>query len=310
MARHTTPKGKGNAGDPLEQATTPAKRAKVADGSGHGKGQAVAVVDVAAAAAPDVTGQGSAAEAGIPVTGKRADPKAKAKRTPRNGELAPTEPKSLGKASNSPKGDRDHREGEHSPEPLDAPQEGTQDAPKAKRWTDAEKRDHAAQEAEKAKHAGGRPALMTPELQEAILSRISDGKTLTEVCDDPAMPTRQTVTNCSRNDPEFFARLVRARIDWADAQGDVIVQIADDASSDWTERKFGGQVTKVPDREVVERSKLRIGVRQWLMERYKPKSYGPAVLAVQPDSGDAIAAIHADATVMAPDEALPANPVL
>ncbi len=71
----------------------------------------------------------------------------------------------------------------------------------------------------------------------------------------------------------------------AEAWGDEMIQIADDASSDYytaTDRS-GNEYQKV-DHEVVNRSKLRIGTRQWLMSRLHHERFGDRIQ--QEISGD------------------------
>lgn len=64
----------------------------------------------------------------------------------------------------------------------------------------------------------------------------------------------------------------------AEAWGDEMIQIADDATSDYytaTDRQ-GNEYQKV-DHEVVNRSKLRIGTRQWLMSRLHHERFGDRI---------------------------------
>ena len=61
------------------------------------------------------------------------------------------------------------------------------------------------------KPRSGRPRVMTAELRTEILSRVAAGETLKGVCARERMPTRQTVGNHARRDPEFKTALIRAR---------------------------------------------------------------------------------------------------
>lgn len=64
----------------------------------------------------------------------------------------------------------------------------------------------------------------------------------------------------------------------AESWGDEMIQIADDASSDYytATDKAGNEYQKV-DHEVVNRSKLRIGTRQWLMSRLHHERFGDRI---------------------------------
>ena len=48
------------------------------------------------------------------------------------------------------------------------------------------------------------------------------------------------------------------------------MEIADDSTNDWVETKFGPQL----NREAIERTRLRIDARKWMMARILPKKYG------------------------------------
>lgn len=67
-----------------------------------------------------------------------------------------------------------------------------------------------------------------------------------------------------------YARALELRNDyWAEE----MVEIADDGKNDWMETKYGFKV----DREAVDRSKLRVEARKWLMRKSQPKKYGEKV---------------------------------
>jgi hypothetical protein len=54
-----------------------------------------------------------------------------------------------------------------------------------------------------------------------------------------------------------------------------ILDIADDGTNDWIEReREDGSTFEVINNEVIQRSKLRVETRKWLMAKTKPKKYG------------------------------------
>jgi hypothetical protein len=65
---------------------------------------------------------------------------------------------------------------------------------------------------------------------------------------------------------------------------DDILEIADDGRNDWMEiiSKDGDSVGWRVNGEAVQRSKLRVESRKWLMSKMLPKKYG----SVKPESGD------------------------
>ena len=157
----------------------------------------------------------------------------------------------------------------------------------------------------------GRPSVMTDDIRAELLQRIGAGETLMDVCDDAHMPERTTVMKWAQRDELFSSDLTRARSDWARAQADIIVRIIDDSSNDWEEKRtFGGAVEQRLNREAVERSKARVEVRKWLMERFLPKAFSVDATKLTGDTSNAADDIKKDQTVIAPDEPGPKKPVL
>jgi hypothetical protein len=73
--------------------------------------------------------------------------------------------------------------------------------------------------------------------------------------------------------PEFSAQYARAKDLQADFMRDSLLPIADDTSGDELITKNG----VIENREFVNRSKIRIETRMWIMERLSPKKYGKQV---------------------------------
>ncbi len=129
----------------------------------------------------------------------------------------------------------------------------------------------------KAKHAGGRPTLYTKELAETICAQIAHGQGLKSICASDAMPTDRTVYRWLRMEDhaEFRQMYARAREDQQDHWADEIIEIADDATNDWMERETrSGETVTVVDSEHLNRSRLRVDTRKWLMAKLMPRKYG------------------------------------
>jgi hypothetical protein len=144
----------------------------------------------------------------------------------------------------------------------------------------------------KERKAGGRPERYTVEIAAEICQRLANGETLTRICQDPHLPSRSTVTRwlADESKAEFLARYGTARDLQTDFYADDIVDIADDASRDWTERTNGEGEAIAPalNHEHIQRSKVRIETRQWIMERLNPKKYS-AKTKLEHGVGDSIA---------------------
>lgn len=121
----------------------------------------------------------------------------------------------------------------------------------------------------------GRPSIYTQELADKICEELAMGKSLRTVCGGEDMPSLQTIFNWFRTKEGFVEQYARAKQESADAMADEILDIADDGTNDWmTITMPGGYEKDVENREVVNRSKLRVDTRKWLMSKMKPKVYG------------------------------------
>ncbi|ACI54021.1 hypothetical protein FHX14_005979 [Rhizobium sp. BK619] len=124
----------------------------------------------------------------------------------------------------------------------------------------------------------GRPTKFTQALAEKICERIADRESLRAICRDEDMPAKSTVLSWLADDGKaaFRARYALAREILADGFVDELVEIADDRSNDWIEKKnAAGETTGWQENgEAIRRSQLRIATRQWVAEKLRPKKYG------------------------------------
>lgn len=124
----------------------------------------------------------------------------------------------------------------------------------------------------------GRPSEYTVEIGLRILERVAAGETLTSVCADQDMPARTTVYRWQEADGAFRAAYRRAREAQMEAWSDEIVDISDDTALDTvTKVTPQGREYEAVDHENIQRSKLRVNTRQWLMARLHPATYGDKV---------------------------------
>lgn len=127
----------------------------------------------------------------------------------------------------------------------------------------------------------GRPTKFTPSLVHSICERIADGESLRSICRDDTMPAKSTVMAWLADDAhqEFRTKYTLAREIQADGFVDEMVEIADDGTNDWMEKRSAeGDVTGYQENgEALRRSQLRILTRQWIAEKLKPKKYGNKV---------------------------------
>ena len=111
-----------------------------------------------------------------------------------------------------------------------------------------------------------------------ICGRMAEGETLRQVCRDPAMPSRSTVYRWLSKNPGFRDQYARARELLVEAWADEIIDIADDGTTDYVV-KVGrnGREYEAVDQEHIQRSRLRVDARRWLLSKLNPGQYGDHV---------------------------------
>jgi hypothetical protein len=124
----------------------------------------------------------------------------------------------------------------------------------------------------------GRPSQYTPAVGELICARLCDGETLTDICRTPGLPYRQTVNRWRLRYPDFDAAYTRARAVGMESMADDILRIADDDTADLVETvdKHGNRVT-APNHVNVNRARLQVDTRKFLMAKLAPHVYGDRV---------------------------------
>jgi hypothetical protein len=121
----------------------------------------------------------------------------------------------------------------------------------------------------------GRKSTYTRAMADEICRRMSQGETLSQVCRSENVPPKGAVLEWVKDNRHGFAdRYARAREAILEHWADEVIDIANDSTRDWIQRKVAsGKTIAVLDREHVERSKVRIDVRKWLLARLKPRTY-------------------------------------
>jgi len=117
----------------------------------------------------------------------------------------------------------------------------------------------------------GRPSDYSDEIAEIICNRIAEGESLVKICKDESMPGRSTALRWLSIHPKFRDRYALAREAQADYLLEQLLDIADDTEDDTYEDKDGRVRT---NHEVVNRSRLRIDTRKWIIAKLAPKKYG------------------------------------
>ena len=130
----------------------------------------------------------------------------------------------------------------------------------------------------------GRPSLFAPDLAEEILSELSKGVPLAEICRRDGMPHPTTFRDWCEAGREISAGVslafayARAREDGFDAIAMDALHIADDNGKDTRFIKEGESEREAPDHDWISRAKLRVDTRLKLLAKWDPKRYGDKTL--------------------------------
>ncbi len=126
----------------------------------------------------------------------------------------------------------------------------------------------------------GRPSEYTQEKADEMCALFSQGKSLKRICDeDETMPLPSTFFRWIRENEDFGNNYARAKRESSEAMAEEIMDISDDGTNDWMEDQYmkGKSPGWKVNGEAVQRSKLRVETRKWLMSKLVPKKYGDKV---------------------------------
>jgi hypothetical protein len=121
----------------------------------------------------------------------------------------------------------------------------------------------------------GRPSLFTQDLADVICNRLEQGQSLREIGRDPKMPCDFTVRRWLMDGKHeaFCAQYAQARELQADRMFEEMLEISDDGTNDWMTRNRRGLEVIEVDNDHINRSKLRVDTRKWILARMSPKKY-------------------------------------
>lgn len=121
----------------------------------------------------------------------------------------------------------------------------------------------------------GRPSLFTQDIADQICRQMATGMSLREICRQNGMPAESTVRLWAVEDYQgFSAQYTRARQALADYWADEVIDIADNSANDWMVRQQGEGEIEIANHDHINRSRLRVDTRKWLLSKVLPKVYG------------------------------------
>ncbi len=135
----------------------------------------------------------------------------------------------------------------------------------------------------------GRPSIFSDALALTICERLAGGESLRQICEDADMPAKSTVMKWALENKDFSDQYARARALLMEHWSDDLIDIADDGTNDYVQRTGddGEVISHSLNNEHIQRSKLRVDTRKWIMSKLAPKRYGDKTTSVVegPDGG-------------------------
>lgn len=120
--------------------------------------------------------------------------------------------------------------------------------------------------------------MYSEELVDKICEKIAtSNKGLHAICaENESFPAYSTIFKWLNEDDKksFVDKYARAREAQAEFLADEIITISDDGTNDYMTITKGDKEYNVEDREVTNRSKLRVDARKWKASKLAPKKFG------------------------------------
>jgi len=124
----------------------------------------------------------------------------------------------------------------------------------------------------------GRPTTFSTQIADTICARMCEGESLRAICRDHYMPHRSSVYQWLRKNSAFRDLYTQARETLVEHWGDEMLEISDDGTTDFiTKMGRNGTEYEAVDQEHIQRSRLRVDTRKWLMSKLAPRKYGDHV---------------------------------
>lgn len=127
----------------------------------------------------------------------------------------------------------------------------------------------------KGKRPRGRQLTFSPDLALKICERLGNGESLRAICREEGMPAHSTVLLwVIENHSGFADQYARARDFGLQILEDDLLEISDDGRNDWMMDKDPDNPGYILNGEHVQRSRLRVDTRKWMLSKLAPKKYG------------------------------------
>jgi len=106
-----------------------------------------------------------------------------------------------------------------------------------------------------------------------VFKRIANGEALREVLKDKHLPGTETFYKWIEEDSDKAKQYAHATTERANSIFEDILEISDNGTND----TFTVEGEERTDHEVIQRSKLRVDTRKWMLSKMNPKKYGDRI---------------------------------
>lgn len=110
-----------------------------------------------------------------------------------------------------------------------------------------------------------------------VIQQIESGCSVNSILKEQGTPGSETFYKWIDEDKEKAKKYVRACEDRADLIFEDILHIADDSTNDTQTVDMSGVEIEVVNKENVQRSRLRVDARKWMLSKMNPKKYGDKI---------------------------------
>jgi hypothetical protein len=127
--------------------------------------------------------------------------------------------------------------------------------------------------------------IYTEAIADELCRRLADGESLKKICRTKGMPGFATVISWAIDASHQFAdRYARARDIGYRHLADEILEISDNSEADFVQTEDG---RKVVDHEHIQRSRLKVETRKWMLSKMLPRIYGEKITSelIGPNGG-------------------------
>lgn len=112
----------------------------------------------------------------------------------------------------------------------------------------------------------GRPPVFGDDIRDLICERLAKGESMKAMCEEAGMPNRTTIFDWLAKDKVFADKYARAREAGLEILADELLEISD--------APVGSTDTGATDNGAVQKQKLQVDTRKWLLSKLVPKKYG------------------------------------